>query len=76
MPRKRKSGIDYWLENCQTCSKFIKTKYLEEGVDNGGVSYTCSTNNKAVIPHKIDGCKNYEYGTPTIETHEVKAKKK
>lgn len=71
MGRKRKSGIDYWLENCNTCSKLTKTKFLEDGVDNGGVRFTCSAIGEDVAPHKIDGCKHYDYGNPTVNNQEI-----
>ena len=75
MARKRKSGLEYWQENCRTCSKFVLTKLIVDGVDDGGVRYSCSTNDKEIIPHKVDNCKNYDFGEPTVNTDEVIKKK-
>ena len=63
MPRPRK---DSWLENCFRCWNCIKTKYLEDGKDNGAVSYLCSSSGKEVKPWMIDGCKKYLKGEPQI----------
>ena len=64
MPRRRKSGIDYWLENCFQCGKMIRSHYLINGFDNGSVSFKCKLTGEYVLPWKIDGCKKFEVGTP------------
>jgi len=69
MPRPKK---DVWLENCFRCKNMIRTKYLENGRDEGAVGFRCSITDKEVMPYKIDGCKKYSGGEPQtiIEDHE------
>ena len=78
MPRKKKSDIPipYYLQNCYRCCKFCMTKILEDGNWNSGmVLFICSVNNEDVMPHKIDGCKHYEYSEPQIMYKELMIKK-
>ena len=78
MSRRKKSGIDYWLENCYRCSNMIRSRYLENGIDNGSVSYKCIITGEYVYPWKIDGCKKFDVGIPeeviinrSLEKHNV-----
>lgn len=74
MPRKRKSGLECWMENCFRCKHMTRTHYLHGGVDEGAVKLECTLNGNAVEPWHMDGCKKFEVGIPT-ETTEQKPKK-
>lgn len=79
MPRRRKSGIDYWLENCFRCKEMIRSHYLHNGVDNGSVSYTCTLTGEYVTPWDVDGCKQFNVGDPQeviIETEKSETNEK
>lgn len=76
MPRRKKSGIDYWLENCYRCKNNLLTHYLHDGKDDCSVSYTCKITNKFVEPWHVDGCRHFDYGAPEEISVEVKKKGK
>lgn len=69
--RKTKSGLDYWLENCHTCSNFEKTCFLHGGVADGSVRMVCGITGDDVVPHKIDGCRRYIHGNPNEVKQEM-----
>ena len=64
MPRRKKSGIDYWLENCFRCSNMVRIHYLTNGIDDGAVAFKCKLTGEFVYPWTIDGCKKFVVGTP------------
>lgn len=64
MPRRKKSGIDYWLENCFRCGNMIRSHYLTNGVDDGSVTFKCKLTGEYVLPWTIDGCKKFDVGAP------------
>ena len=79
MPRKPKSGLDYWLENCWRCTNFLYIHYLENGIDEGMVSLKCKLTGDYVEPWHVDGCKKFCHGQPeevTVEDKEVKQDEK
>lgn len=76
MPRKRKSGLDYWLENCYNCEHMIRTHYIHDGKDYGSVGYKCRLTGQCVTPWYIDGCRKFLVGIPEEIIVEIKKEKK
>ena len=64
MARKRKSGLEPWMETCFRCQNMLRLHYLDDGVDNGAVRFQCKVNDEDVKPWYIDGCKKFEAGKP------------
>ena len=77
MPRKKKDNIpvEYYLRNCHRCTNCNEMKIIINGKDNGTVVYVCTITNEYVMPHRIDGCKNYNYGVPTFSSKEKTTEK-
>lgn len=64
-------GLDYWRRNCFNCAYFRRLHILYDGKDDGSVRFQCTQTDEDIMPHKIDGCKKFEQGTPKEENKNV-----